>query len=202
VEGNRLLLPIEFYTSVETNAGVTASVADKTVFEMTGASSPRMMLSVGDGSNLASLCFKMKIEAMSIPNDWWGVGAGLIDSASNHCFFGLHRRGAGTDIFAQFLKRTWTSNTTSGWTAANQATSFIYQTAPFWIGIRFNATTAFLYHSVNGRNWIFTWSRNHGMTVANTVHFGLLLHTQRAVTSATLELEVSHVSFGDDRGIS
>ena len=195
IEGNDLIIPIVWWSSVVTNIYVDSHTGDRYNLTMTGSDAPRMLLTAP--SDLGVLALKAKIEAMSVPTDWWGFGGGYILTDDQHGFMGPHRRGDSV-LHSHWLRHSWDINSGTGW--QSNYTSFPYQTAPFWIGVKLTSSTIHLYTSTDGQDWTQAHSRSHGSDINNLAHFGLMLHTLGNVPERTLELEVSGISFGDDGG--
>lgn len=164
---------------------------------MDGTGSPRMMASIGDGSNLNSVTVSAKVDSYSLESDeWCGFGLIIKDTSGNHLFLGIHSRGSST-LYAYALGKTWDANTSSGW-HSNYATP-TYYSAPFWVKFEFDLATETytIYTSNDGATWSTdesgTWAT---LDTDNIADIGLGLHVLYGIESDdSFEVQFSDIQF-------
>lgn len=195
------------YTKV-VNTSVTNSdmAGNDTSFTLTmdgAGGAPRMIASVGDGSGLANIAVKAKVEAFSLETDeWCGFGVIFKDIYDNHHFAGVHSRGSAILYSYNALSRVWDFTGSSGWTSTynNNLNS---QTAPMWIAVKLVGSTVYFYDSPDGSIWTMRQSASLTFTAANLQHFGLGLHTGWSIESDdAFSVSFSNVVYGDVAGLA
>lgn len=162
---------------------------------MDGVTSPRMMASIGDGSNLNSLEMTVKIDSMSLEtNEWCGVGFIFKDLYDGFLFAGLHSRAA-TTLYAYGLSRTWNYTGSTWYSTYGSAT---YSTPPLWLKVRITSSF-YVYTSNNGIDWYLNESYGLGgayLNFNNITDIGLGIHTLYGIESDdTFSVQFSEIKF-------
>lgn len=151
---------------------------------MDGAGAPRVIASLGDGSNLNSLTFIAKIDSYSLETDeWCGFGIIIKDTSDNHLFLGIHSR-ASTTLYSYALGKTWDANTLSGWHSNYAVAS--YSTAPFWLKVTVDpVNTAYTISTgTDGESWTQDESGSYStVDCDNLADVGFGLHTMASIES-------------------